>query len=711
MITLCRLAVLLLVTLGLSLSAQAQANDTGSDAPALLVADSIFVTADQKLVAEGNVEAFQGDIRLRAQRITFDRASGSLSIDGPIRIDQGDGTTVLASAAEMDEGLQNGLLSGARLVLAQQLQLASVQMTRLNGRYTQLDKTAVTSCHVCDDGEPPLWQIRARRVIHDQLEKQLYFEGAQFRIRDVPVFYFPRLRLPDPSLKRASGFLIPSIRTTSALDTGIRVPYFFRLGDHADLTISPYWSPRTNTLDFRYRQAFRNGRIAFEGAYTRDDLIPGESRGYLFGYGWFDLPQDFKLTFDIETVSDNAYLIDYGLPYTDRLESQITLTRTKRNSFFQVGLIHFDSLRDGEDESLVPTEVADAQFERRFFVNPIGGELRVAFDAHAHRRSSNIDVLGRDVRRATAELLYLRSWILKQGLRIDGRLGFAADIFDIEQDSNFPDQANRATPEAAVTLKYPMTRRTARATHFLEPIVQVAWTNVTGDPVPNDESRFVEFDTGNLLSLSRFPAPDRREDGLVAAYGINWARFGASGWQASASVGQVFREVADPNFSPTSGLSGTSSDYLVAGQIKMNDSLSLTARSILDEAFSFAKAELRGDWVGERTALTGTYLWLGPDDAEDRPRQQSEVWLDGSYKMSPNWTASANWRYDLSETRATTAGIGLVYTNECVEVDLSLNRRFITSTSVEPVTDFGFTIALRGFSVAGGSETYRRRCS
>lgn len=39
------------------------------DPPAMLVADRVFVTADRKLIAEGNVEAFQGDIRLRAQRI------------------------------------------------------------------------------------------------------------------------------------------------------------------------------------------------------------------------------------------------------------------------------------------------------------------------------------------------------------------------------------------------------------------------------------------------------------------------------------------------------------------------------------------------------------------------------------------------------------------------------------------------------------------
>lgn len=97
------------------------------DQPALLVADKIFITPDRKLIAEGNVEAFQGDVKLTARRITYDRETGELTLDGPIRIDQGGRSTVLADSAQLDGGFQNGLLSGARLVFDQQVQIASVQ--------------------------------------------------------------------------------------------------------------------------------------------------------------------------------------------------------------------------------------------------------------------------------------------------------------------------------------------------------------------------------------------------------------------------------------------------------------------------------------------------------------------------------------------------------------------------------------------------------
>jgi LPS-assembly protein len=690
---------------------QAPADAQAQSTPATLVADQVFITRDRKLIAEGNVEAFQGDVRLKAQRIVFDRTQGSLQIEGPIRIDQRGDVTILADAAQLDPGLQNGLLTGARMVFQQQLQLAALQMTRVQGRYSQLFKTAVTSCDVCDDGRPPLWQIRARKITHDEQERQLYFEEAQFMVMDVPVFYVPAMRLPDPTLERATGFLIPSIRTTSQLSTGIKVPYFFRLGDHADLTLSPYLSPKTRTLDFRYRQAFRTGRITFEGAYTRDDLEPSNDRGYFYAFGQFDVGRDFQLEFNLKTVSDNAYLSDYGLEDPDRLRSEIALSRYRRDEAIRLAVIDYNSLRDGVDESILPTTVFDAEYERRLFPSAIGGELRLAAFLHAHHRTSAADVTGRDVGRATVDVSWQRSWIATNGLRTDWEIGTAIDTFGIYDDSGFPSRINRTTPRAALTFSLPMTRRgPGGGTHFLEPVAQLGWSDVSSTPVPNDESRFVEFDQGSLLDLSRFPANDVRKDGLTFVYGLNWAHYAAQGWQANATIGQVFRENSNANFSTTSGLAGTSSNLLLAGQLKLTKGLAITARGLMDGSLDLSKAELRGDWISEKASLSSTYLWLGIDPAEGRTAEVSELWFDGSYQVSANWTASANLRYDFADSRARRAGVGLVYNNECVTVDLSLNRRYTSTTSVEPSTDFGFTISLNGFAVDSGTEEYKRSC-
>ena len=116
--------------------------------PAVLVADEVSISSNRVLVARGNVEAFQGQTRLRAESITYDDSTGQLIINGPIVIEEGPDILILASQAELSSDLRNGLLIGARLVLSQQLQLASVELGRVDGRYTQLLTTAVTSCHI-----------------------------------------------------------------------------------------------------------------------------------------------------------------------------------------------------------------------------------------------------------------------------------------------------------------------------------------------------------------------------------------------------------------------------------------------------------------------------------------------------------------------------------------------------------------------------------
>ncbi|MFN3410518.1 MAG: LPS-assembly protein LptD, partial [Limisphaerales bacterium] len=165
--------------------------------------------------------------RLKASRIVYDQATDRLEIIGPIVLtDESGDILVLASQAELAADLSEGILSSARLVLNRQLQLAANRMMRVAGRYTALETVAASSCKVCEGDPTPLWEIRARRVLHDEVERQIYFDSAQFRLAGVPVFYIPRLRMPDPTLERATGFLMPKIRTTSDLGTGIKLPYF-----------------------------------------------------------------------------------------------------------------------------------------------------------------------------------------------------------------------------------------------------------------------------------------------------------------------------------------------------------------------------------------------------------------------------------------------------------------------------------------------------
>ena len=711
-----RAGLVLLICSGVMLARlpDAKAQDLAS-----LVAERVEITGTSQLIAEGDVEIFFKGRRLKAQRIVYDSTTDRLQITGPIVLVDDSGTFILASQADLSADLADGVLKSARLVLNQQLQLASTEVQRVGGRYTRLGRTVASSCQVCAANPRPLWEIRASQVVHDQQTRQLYFDDAQFRIAGIPVFYLPRLRIPDPTLKRANGFLRPKLRTTSGLGTGIKLPYFLAIGDSADLTITPYATlNKGRAVELRYRQAFRTGTVEVNGAFARDALLPGENRGYFLATGGFVLPRDFQLSFRLEAVTDPAYLLDYGVSEKDRLDSRLAITRTRRNEYMAAQFTYFNSIRDAEVNATLPSVIGDLTFHRRFSGGPLGGEAGLQFQTHSHRRASasTLDADGngisdgRDLSRASLRLDWRRGFILSNGIEVTGLGEMTADFYSISQDAIYGGNTARVHGAAAVELRWPWLRATAGASHVIEPIAQLIWSPSTAETLPNEDSALVEFDEGNLFSLNRFPGSDATERGVRANLGVSWTRYDPEGWSVGATLGRVVRARDLNQFGVASGLDGPSSDWLAAVQLTMASGLQVTNRLVFDDGFDMTKGEVRLDLAKDRYGISSGYIWNIADLSENRPDPTSELAFDGYYKLSEGWTGKASGRYDFEASRATKAGLGLEFKNECVVVDLSLSRRFTSSTSVQPTTDFGLSVELAG--IGGGTKAGpARRCS
>ena len=695
-----RAAVLILLLWPATLAAQGTAS---------LVADSVFLDGQDLLIAEGNVEAFYDGARLSAARIVYDRRSDRLRIDGPIFIQDSDGMILTADAATLDPQLQNGMLRGARLVLERQLQLAANQIDRVDGRFSQLYKSAVTSCTVCS-GQSPLWEIRAERVVHDEEARQLYFTNAQLRVKGLPIFWLPRMRLPDPTVERATGFLIPRIRTSDRLGTGLKLPYFITLGPSRDLRLTPYISNSTRTLEARYRQAFLNGTLDLNGAVTNDTLLDGENRAYLFGNGTFDLGRDYRLDFDIEAVTDDAYLLDYGYSDKDRLDSRLALTRVLPNTLFVADITYYQSLREDERNSTLPPIVMGFRYDRR--IRPAGGTLDLSVTGDALiRYGSDVGPDGRDVARLGAEALWRRDWIVGPGLLGEASLGLSTDHYRITDSTAFPDQITRTVPTAGLTFRYPLTKSTPRATHLLEPVLALAWSDQYGDRPPNEDATRPEFDTGNLFALSRLPGEDVAETGFRAAAGLHWRRLGRLGTRTSLTFGRVWQETPDAAFAASSGLDSNWSDWLIAGDWESREGLRIEARALITDTLDTTLAEGRVNWQTDDLTLAAAYIWQNPDPGIGRDRSVSEWSFDGTVQVTPSWAVSFDTRYDVATDRPARAGLGIEWRNECVTVDLSVSRRYTSSTTVEPSTDYGLSVELTGFSAGGTTPRPVTRCN
>ena len=173
---------------------------------------------------------------------------------------------------------------------------------------------------------------------------------------------------------------------------------------------------------------------------------------------------------------------------------------------------------------------------------------------------------------------------------------------------------------------------------------------------------------------------------------------GACGWMTWTSSARPPVSAAAP---PT-GWSGC--------RYTNDQGLSLTGRSLFDDDFAARKSEARMTWYGERFGISSGYLWGVSDLVVDRP--DSHLGADvrrlvpAGGQLGRHAPVSAMIS---SSTAASSAAVGMEYRNECLLVDLYLSRRFTSSTSVDPTTEFTFAVDLLGF---GGSATPgpARRC-
>ena len=140
----------------------------------------------------------------------------------------------------------------------------------------------------------------------------------------------------------------------------------------------------------------------------------------------------------------------------------------------------------------------------------------------------------------------------------------------------------------------------------------------------------------------------------------------------------------------------------MAWSVEDDRGLAVTNRLVIDDTLSLTKAEMRFDYANPSLTLSGGYEYLLADASEDRAETASEIVLAARRKLAANWTADLATRYDLRSQRFARAGLDLDFRNECLALTLSLSRRYTSSTSVKPSTDFGLSVELLGFG--GGSE-------
>ena len=199
----------------------------------------------------------------------------------------------------------------------------------IENRISTFNKAVYTSCEK-RDGCPP-WLIKAEKVKHDPNKKTVTYDNAKLEIFDVPVLYFPKFFHPDPTVKRQSGFLTPSISAANS-NSYFKIPYFFEISENSDFTFSPrIYDKQKNIYQGEYRLLTKNSNHIFDTSIQSGDfLIPSNnSRTHFFSKSSFKTEFDYfnfsEFNLELQFASNDDYL-KYNNLSSPIINSQTTLS-------------------------------------------------------------------------------------------------------------------------------------------------------------------------------------------------------------------------------------------------------------------------------------------------------------------------------------------------------------------------------------------------
>ena len=189
-------------------------------------------------------------------------------------------------------------------------------------------KTVYTNCKK-RDGCPP-WLIKAKRIEHDLKKKIIKYDDAVLEIFDVPVLYFPKFFHPDPTVKRQSGFLTPSVSANNS-NSFLKLPYFFEISDNSDFTFSPrFYDNQKNIFQGEYRLLTQNSNHIIDTSIQSGDLLipSNNSRSHFFSKSSLKTEFDYfnfsEINLELQSTSNDNYL-KYNNLSSPIISSQTTL--------------------------------------------------------------------------------------------------------------------------------------------------------------------------------------------------------------------------------------------------------------------------------------------------------------------------------------------------------------------------------------------------
>ena len=699
-------------------------------APLYLQGDElIYDSANNRVIAVGNVEIVFGDYILTADRVVYDQSAQTLTAEGNAQLKEPNGNVVRADKLTATDDFREAFVQSLSITARDDTRITARRAVRRDGNVTEFEQGRFTPCRT-DGGSPPLWCISAAKVVHDQQAGSITYQDAQFEVFGVPVFYTPYFSHADPSVKRRTGFLMPEVGHTTSLGLTVETPYYMALAPNYDFTFHPMYTSQHGMLwqgEWRHKVNWGDIRgtydIKMAGIDQDLNTLPAGSKASLDGWrgsvqskGLFSLSTWWRFGWDVTIESDDSFRRFYKLDpilQTDRINSAYLQGISERN-YFAATLYHFGGLLI-EDRAEAASRVLPVIDYNYVFNQPIlGGELSAGMNAVSLTRTATN---AQEMNRASVEGRWRRKVVDGLGqvwtphLQVRGdvtqfRNGWDPDLSLRVND----DTMSRAMAVGALTYAYPFVKHTAAGSHIIEPVGQVvSRTSVASQRrLPDEDAKSLVWDDTLLFDVDKFSGWDRVETGTRLNAGFQYTYQAAGGGSARVVVGQSYHlsgvnSYRDPGqapepgqpplptdpfiFNPQSGLETARSDYVVGAYLAPISGFRVVSQARFDETdFSLRRNDTYTSFTAGPLTAQVQYSYMRFNPELPVARSEQEVQFGGVLRLSEYWSVLGGIRFDIDTQQRLQDTIQLRYADDCFVLTASYTESFISNPAlgIEP---------------------------
>jgi len=690
----------------------------------LVEADQLVYDYDNNTIsAVGNVKIYYVGYTLESERVIYYKITAKLIATGGVKLTDPSGIVLYAEQIDITDDFRDGFVNSLRVDTPDRTHFAAEEAERLNGERTVFVNGVYTACEPCKEHpeRPPLWQVKAAKIVVDHREKMIYFHNASIEFFGVPLAWVPYFSTADPSVKRKTGLLAPNFGYSDILGWSVTTPYFIALAPSYDVTLTPtYYSKQgfLGEVEWRQRLAYGQYTLRMAGISQNDPKAFLTStgggtyaqrtfRGGIRSTGEFDINQYWTFGWDGTISTDRTVTRDYGVLNEDTAitTSEAHLTGLRDRNYFDVRAEHFQVLTDKTTPTFSQGRQADITpivDYNRIFDNPVlGGQLSL---------TSNVTVLSRnqadpfkvngmtyyrglagDYIRATKELDWEKRMVAPGGQLVTTFASLRGDFFSLNPNGVVPPQLTSQTnptrfmPAAGVEWSWPIMASVPGSTHVIEPMAQliVRPNEPLAGKLENDDAQSLVFDDSILMRRDKFSGDDRVEGGTRVNYGIRYIGTFDNGYVLDGMFGQSQMVAGKNSFAVSdiadvgaySGLETPISDYVGRVSLDTGDGTVVSLRGRFDDKnFSVNRGEIQARKSTGVLTASASYVYLREQPTAGITTPTSMITGSASLQLFDGWRAFASAVYDLTNSNLRKDSLGLAYDNSCVSLSIAYSE-------------------------------------